>query len=66
MRYSDLNKKLQEAVDKAENIAIENIQENQSFIPFILYGEKTSQIKKILAKNIDEIIDVAEEEIVEM
>ncbi|WP_108867172.1 hypothetical protein [Aquimarina aquimarini] len=66
MKYSDLDKKLQEAIEKAENIAIENIKEHQSFMPFILHGEKMNKVKKIVSKNIDEIIDIAEEEIAEM
>lgn len=61
MEFEDLEKYLQSEVEKAEEIAIENIQNGVDFSPFIYFGEKN--IKKVIADSLDEAIEMAEEEI---
>ncbi|MBT2621198.1 MULTISPECIES: hypothetical protein [Chryseobacterium] len=61
MEFEDLEQELQSEVEKAEEVAIENIQNGINFSPFIYFGEKS--IKKMVADSLDEAIEMAEEEI---
>jgi len=61
MKFEELETKLQSAIEKAEEIAIENIQLGIDFSPFIVFEEK--EIKKFKADSLDDAIDKALEEI---
>ncbi|MDO3425579.1 hypothetical protein QWT87_11830 [Chryseobacterium sp. APV1] len=61
MEFEELEQELQSEIEKAEEIAIENIQNGVDFSPFIYFGEKN--IKKLKADSLDEAIEMAEEEI---
>lgn len=61
MEYTDLSPLLQAAFEKAENIAIEQLQSQRDFEPFILSGESLDEIKRIKNRDTDEILDMAEE-----
>jgi hypothetical protein len=61
MEFEELETKLQSAIKKAEEIAIENIQAGIDFSPFIIFEEQ--EIKKFKADSLDDAIDMALEEI---
>ena len=61
MQYEELEKALQIEIEKAEEIAIEYIQESVNYYPYIYFGE--NNIKKFKADSLDEAIDMATEEI---
>ncbi|MCX2429426.1 hypothetical protein [Pedobacter sp. GR22-10] len=61
MEFEELETKLQSAIEKAEEVAIENIQVGIDFSPFIIFDEK--EIKKFKADSLDDAIDMALEEI---
>ncbi|NTD97592.1 hypothetical protein G6M26_08765 [Agrobacterium tumefaciens] len=61
MEFEELETKLQSAIEKAEEIAIENIQVGIDFSPYIVFEEK--EIKKFKADSLDDAVDMALEEI---
>ncbi|QJB31151.1 hypothetical protein HF324_07145 [Chitinophaga oryzae] len=61
MEYTDLTSSLQAAATKAENIAIEQIQSQRDFEPFILSGDSLDVMQRIKTRDMDEILDIAEE-----
>ncbi|NML39197.1 hypothetical protein HHL17_18500 [Chitinophaga sp. G-6-1-13] len=61
MEYTNLSPSLQAAIEKAENIAIEQIQSQRDFEPFILCGELLDEIKRIKTRDTEEILEAAEE-----
>jgi hypothetical protein len=61
MEFEELETTLQSEIEKAEEIAIENIQAGMNFSPFIIFGEK--EIKKFKADSLEDAVDMALEEI---
>lgn len=61
MEYTDLSPSLQAAIAKAENIAIEQIRSQRDFEPFILSGDPLDAIQRIKTRDMDGILDMAEE-----
>jgi hypothetical protein len=61
MEFEELEASLRSETEKAEEIAIVNIQEGINFAPFIYYPEKN--IKKIVADSLNDALEMAEEEI---
>ncbi|MGN7824006.1 hypothetical protein ACTJJB_28030 [Chitinophaga sp. 22536] len=66
MEYTDLSPSLQAAMEKAENIATEQLQSLRDFNPFILCGESLDKIERIQSRETDEMFEMAEEIIGEM
>lgn len=61
MEYTHLSPSLQAAAVKAENIAIEQIQSQRDFNPFVLYGDSLDKLDRIQTRDTDEILEAAEE-----
>ena len=61
MEFEELETALRSEIEKAEEIAIENIQTGINFSPFIFFEGKS--IKKFVADSLDDAIDMALEEI---
>lgn len=60
MEYTDLTPSLQAAIVKAENIAIEQLESQRDFEPFILCGDTLDTIERIKSRGEDEMFDMAE------
>ncbi len=52
MKFEDLETTLQSAIERAEDITIENVQAGIDFSPFIIFEEK--KIKKFMADTLDD------------
>ncbi|WP_312076434.1 hypothetical protein [Chryseobacterium sp.] len=64
MEFKELSNKLQAFTIDAEEYAIKAIQENIKFSPYIFLGSR--KMKKIIAENLDEVVEIATEEIEEL
>ncbi|MBC9933493.1 hypothetical protein [Chitinophaga qingshengii] len=61
MEYTDLTPSLQAAIVKAENIAIDELQSQRDFQPFILCGDTLDTIERIKTRDEEEMFEIAEE-----
>lgn len=66
MKYKELKKDIKNTIEKAEEIAIKNLSEGIEFSPYYIYGENSNKLKKLIAGNIEEALEIAEETIEEI
>ena len=66
MKYKELKKDIKNTIEKAEEIAIKNLSEDIEFSPYYIYGENSNKLKKLIASNIEEALEIAEETIEEI
>lgn len=63
MEYSNLSKRIKVVVEKVENLVITELVDNSDYNPFLIYGEDSDKIKRLMVNSIDEAIELAEDEI---
>lgn len=66
MEFLELNNEIKEVIEKAEEIAVNNLKNEIEFYPYFVFGNENYKIKKIITDSIEEAIELAIEEIEEI